>query len=209
MWMSPVYTLRPARQLAGLTAVLSSRFWLCCLYIDGVIRLSCVFPLFDAIGQRLLRTLAFTAMAACFAGPSLSAEIPWTTLGPDGGDARSLAFVPNQPTHLYLGTTNSWIYESLDQGGTWHRLAELDSSEDVVIDNIVIDAANPNRIWAGGWKPDQRDGGLWVSQDAGHTWKPIERLRGQSVFALAQAHRIRGLFLREPGKASSAPATPA
>jgi len=49
----------------------------------------------------------------------------------------------NQPTHLYLGTTNSWIYESLDQGGTWHRLAELDSSEDVVIDNIVVDAANP------------------------------------------------------------------
>ncbi len=149
--------------------------------------MSCISPLCDTIPQRLVRILAVAAIAACFAETSAPAEVPWTTLGPDGGDARSLAFVPSQPAHLYLGTTNSWIYESLDQGGTWHRLAELDPSEDVVIDNIVVDAANPNRIWAGGWKPDQRDGGLWGSQDGGHSWKAIERLRGQSIFALAQA----------------------
>ncbi len=127
------------------------------------------------------------ALVASFAGQIVSAEIPWTTLGPDGGDARAFAFVPDHPDHLYLGTTNSWIYESFDQGGTWHRLAELDPSEDLVIDNIVVDAADANRIWASGWKPDKRDGGLWVSQDGGHTWRAIERLRGQSIFALAQA----------------------
>ena len=32
-----------------------------------------------------------------------------------------------EPSHLYLGTTNSWLYESMDEGATWHRLAKARS----------------------------------------------------------------------------------
>ena len=46
--------------------------------------------------------------------------------------APSLRFL-GEPNHLYLGTTNSWVYESLDQGSTWHRLARLDAAEDLVV----------------------------------------------------------------------------
>ena len=127
-----------------------------------------------------------------FTGAELAAQgMPvqglWNAVGPAGGDARAFATVPGQPNHLYLGTTNSWIYESLDKGASWHRLAKLDPTEDLVADRILVDSANPAVVFAGGWKPDQRDGGLWVSRDGGVRWTAVKELRGQSVFSLAQA----------------------
>ncbi|MGA3071190.1 MAG: transcriptional regulator [Terracidiphilus sp.] len=119
--------------------------------------------------------------------PQLASQALWTSVGPPGGDARALVAVPGQPSHLYLGTTNSWIYESLDEGASWHRLARLEPSEDVVLDSILVDAANPAVLYAGGWKAEQRDGGLWVSHDGGKQWKAVEALRGQSILSLAQA----------------------
>jgi photosystem II stability/assembly factor-like uncharacterized protein len=111
----------------------------------------------------------------------------WTALGPDGGDARSLEFVPAEPNHLYLGTTNSWIYESLDEGASWHRLARLDYGEDLVIDDIIVDERNPSVIYAAAWKLSRPDGGLWVSRDGGKTWKANPGMRGKSIRAFAQA----------------------
>jgi photosystem II stability/assembly factor-like uncharacterized protein len=122
-----------------------------------------------------------------FCGPQSAAQALWDAVGPDGGDARSLAAVPGQPNHLYLGTANSWVYESMDQGASWHRLARIEPSEDMVLDNILVDSANAAVVYAGGWRAKQRDGGLWVSRDGGRQWKVVEGLRGQSVFSLAQA----------------------
>jgi photosystem II stability/assembly factor-like uncharacterized protein len=118
---------------------------------------------------------------------ALPAQPLWNPLGPPGGDARAFAEDPGQSNHIYLGTTTSWVYESFDQGKSWQRLAHLDPLEDLIVDNILVDQANPARIFAGGWKPDQRDGGLWVSPDAGKHWNPVADMRGQSVFALVQA----------------------
>lgn len=115
-------------------------------------------------------------------GPAL-----WKTVGPDGGDARAFAAVPGQPRHLYLGTTNSWVYESMDEGASWHRLAKLDEADDLVVDHIVVDAANPDHLYVAGWKFGHADGGLWESQDGGKTWKAIPGLRGQSIRAFAQS----------------------
>jgi len=117
----------------------------------------------------------------------LHAQGFWNAIGPAGGDARAFAAVPGEPNHLYLGTTSSWIYESIDDGTSWHRLAKLDASEDLVLDNILVDSANPAVVYAGGWKAGKRDGGLWVSRDAGKHWNAMDGLRGQSIFALAQA----------------------
>src|SRR5450755_2506322 len=78
-------------------------------------------------------------------GSNLSAQAKWSAVGPDGGDARSFAAAPGQPSHIYLGTTRGWIYESFDRGATWHRLALLDPTEDLVVEHILVDAANPER----------------------------------------------------------------
>jgi photosystem II stability/assembly factor-like uncharacterized protein len=86
-----------------------------------------------------------------------------------------------------MGTTNSWIYESTDEGASWHRLARLDNADDLVIDDIVVDPGNPSLIYAAAWKFDRPDGGLWISHDGGKTWKANPGLLGQSVRALAQA----------------------
>ena len=117
----------------------------------------------------------------------VAAQTAWTAVGPDGGDARSFAAVPGQPNHLYLGTTGSWIYESTDRGANWHRLAKLDSSDDLVLDNIVVDQASPATVYAAAWQIGQPGGGLWISHDGGQSWKIVEALRAQSIFALAQA----------------------
>ncbi|MGA7255918.1 MAG: transcriptional regulator [Terracidiphilus sp.] len=111
----------------------------------------------------------------------------WSPVGPDGGDARAIAAVPGEPNHLYLGTTESFIYESTDQGASWHRLAKLDSADDLVIDHIVVEPGDPQTLYAAAWKFDHPDGGLWISHDAGRTWQELPGLHGQSVMAFAQA----------------------
>jgi photosystem II stability/assembly factor-like uncharacterized protein len=137
------------------------------------------------------RPKVFALKAICvllaFASPGLAEQAHWSVLGPVGGDARSFAAVPGHPNHLYLGSINSWIYESLDGGASWRRLAKLDDADDLVLDHIVVDRANPDTLFVAAWKLDQPGGGLWVSRDAGRNWSVIEALRGQSVRALAQA----------------------
>ncbi len=118
--------------------------------------------------------------------PSLRAQAGFRVVGPDGGDARSITAAPGEPQHLYLGTTNSWVYESFDEGASWRRLAKLGRGDGFVIDNIVVDAAHPNTVYAGAWK-NTTDGGLWTSHDAGHTWKETAFFKGQPIQALAQA----------------------
>jgi photosystem II stability/assembly factor-like uncharacterized protein len=123
----------------------------------------------------------------CISVQKLPAQAAWSPVGPAGGDARAFAAVPGHPEHLYLGATDSWIYESTDRGASWHRLAKLESSDGLILDNIVVDSANPARIYVAAWRADRTDGGLWVSRDAGRNWSMAEGMHGQSIRALAQA----------------------
>ncbi len=97
------------------------------------------------------------------------------------------AAASGDPNHLYLGTANSWIYESTDGGGSWHRLARLDTADDLVVDHILVDPGNPSLIYAAAWKFGRPDGGLWISHDGGKTWKANPGMQGQSIRAFAQA----------------------
>jgi photosystem II stability/assembly factor-like uncharacterized protein len=133
--------------------------------------------------------LAIAVLLVAPASGLLAAQPVWSSVGPAGGDARSFAAVPGHPDHLYLGTLDSWIYESQDRGASWRRLAKLDPADDLVLDNIVVDAADSSTIYVAAWKIDQPDsgGGLWVSHDGGKTWKDAAGLRGQSIRSFTQA----------------------
>jgi photosystem II stability/assembly factor-like uncharacterized protein len=135
-----------------------------------------------SLGRRRVLTPAFLALAAAGA----QAAQPWSVVGPPGGDARAFASVPGEPGHLYLGTTNSWLYESTDGGTSWRRLARLNSEDGFVLDSIVVDAAHPATLYVGAWK-NSDNGGLWISRDSGHTWSESAAFKGQPVHALAQA----------------------
>lgn len=135
--------------------------------------------------MRITRNLLpLFVLIACSA---LVAQTPWSVVGPAGGDARSFAAVPGDPAHLYLGTTNSWLYESNDRGASWHRLAKIGNSDDLILDHIVVDAANPSVVFVAAWVVDHPDGGLWVSHDQGKTFTELPGLHGQSIRAFTQA----------------------
>jgi photosystem II stability/assembly factor-like uncharacterized protein len=111
----------------------------------------------------------------------------WLPFGPDGGDARAFAVDPHDHSHLYLGTLTGWIYESRDGGAAWKRLSWIGKRNDLAVDSIVVDAANPRHILVGAWVLGSSDGGLYTSNDGGLTWGSGADLRGQSIRALTAA----------------------
>jgi len=147
-------------------------------------------PIFEGwsglLRRRRLLTPAFAVLVLFGCAMAARAEPAWSIAGPDGGDARAFASIPGEPDHLYLGTTNSWLYESNDGGASWHRLAKLDRQDGFVLDSIVVDAANPATLYVGAWK-DSSGGGLWISHDSGRSWTECTALKGQPVHALVQA----------------------
>lgn len=138
--------------------------------------------------------MLFLAFGIGVLSGQLHAQVAWRPVGPDGGDARSLAEVPGHPEHLYLGTTNSWIYESTDGGAHWRRLVRIGDTDGLVVDHIVVDAADPARLYAAAWRADRPDGGLWMSRDQGHHWAEVKAMQGQSIFSFVQAPSDPAIF---------------
>jgi len=112
----------------------------------------------------------------------------WIPVGPNGGDARNFAVDPGNPQHLYLGTTTSWIYQSMDGGSSWKRLAKLDKADDLVVDSLVVDSSDAKTLFAGVWQVDRPAGGIYISHDGGATWSASAEMDGQSVRALTQSY---------------------
>ncbi len=118
----------------------------------------------------------------------------WTNVGPYGGDARSFAYDSTSPSHILMGTTNSWIYQTND-AKQWTRLSKISNSDSLVVDHILFDASNPQRLLVGAWMLDRPDGGVFISEDAGHSWKPVADMQGQSVRAMTEAPSDPKIFV--------------
>ncbi len=135
-----------------------------------------------------LRILFVLALLSSGLWTPCLAAAPWLPFGPDGGDARRFAPDPHDPSHIYLGTVDGWLYESKDGGASWRHLSRIDKQrDDLVLDGIVIDPANPKHLIVGAWVVGANDGGLYMTYDGGATWTSQAEMRGQSVRALAAA----------------------
>jgi photosystem II stability/assembly factor-like uncharacterized protein len=138
--------------------------------------------------MRVVRAItAFLILALLSA--TLLAEQPWLPVGPDGGTVRSLAFDPENPDRIFLGTSAGTLYLSTDNGKSWQRLARLGSSAEMVLDHIVIDPNDPKNMFVAAWNAQQpnSDGDLFRSKDAGKTWEIVADLHGKSLRALSIA----------------------
>jgi photosystem II stability/assembly factor-like uncharacterized protein len=132
--------------------------------------------------------IQIAGVALLFALSSLRLNaVNWLSFGPEGGDVRSLAADPHDHSHLYLGTVTGWIYESRNGGAEWRRLAWVGKRDDLALDSIVVDSANPRHILVGGWVLGSTDGGLYVSNDGGISWESEPAMRGESIRALEAA----------------------
>jgi photosystem II stability/assembly factor-like uncharacterized protein len=110
---------------------------------------------------------------------------PWQVLGPDGGDARSLAYDSHNPDHVLLGTSAGQMFTSNDGGHTWLRLARL-GGDDYVLDHIVIDSQDSNHIFVSSWSASsQQIGEIFRTRDGGRNWDVLPAMHGKSIRALA------------------------
>ncbi len=111
----------------------------------------------------------------------------WTSLGPLGGDVRSLAADPLRPNVLYLGTADGYIFGSQDAGGHWESLG-LVGPANGVITAIIVDPLNSGTLFASMWTTEANGegGGVFVSCDHGRTWQGTG-LAGHAIRALAQS----------------------
>ena len=104
--------------------------------------------------------------------------------GPEGGDVRKLAVVPDNPDRIFLGTSSGRLYVSDDRGQSWTRFAHLGEGFDHVLDNIEIDPTNTKIMYVAGWSIEGRTGEIFRSKDGGQTWKSLDGMKGKSVHAL-------------------------
>ncbi len=113
----------------------------------------------------------------------------WFPLGPFGGDVRSFAADPADPSHhLFLGTATGWVYDSHDGGLNWTRVSQIANRNDLAVDDILVDKNNPKRLIVAAWvigKPT--DGGIFISEDYGKNWYIQAEMRGQSVRSLTRS----------------------
>ena len=70
----------------------------------------------------------------------------WRLIGPEGGDVRSLAYDPANPSRVLLGTSAGQMFLSQDGGNSWTLFAHLGPGDDYVLDHIISIPRTPRRF---------------------------------------------------------------
>jgi len=133
-------------------------------------------------------------MAVGLAVASVAPAQTWKQVGPAGGTVISLEADPHNVKKLYLGTSDGHVFESNDEGGHWQLLSRIGTGQDDVVTHILIDSRDGNRLYASTWTLYSGGGGVYRSDDAGHTWALIG-LAKETVRALAQSPTHPDVFL--------------
>lgn len=137
------------------------------------------------VNGRALRSTGFLILAITFLSTALLAGGPWQALGPDGGDARSLAYDTHNPDHIFLGTSTGQMFTSFDGGRNWSRLAHL-GGDDYVLDHIIVDPQDSNRVYVSAWSSSsQQLGEIFRTRDGGRNWETLPVMHGKSIRAMA------------------------
>src|SRR5580704_5091059 len=131
-----------------------------------------------------LRTPVVVAFTFCLFCIPIHAQ-KLTSMGPLGGDVRSLVADPVRPNVLYLGTADGYVYGSQDTGEHWQPLGHV---ADGVVTAIVVSADASGVVFSSVWtaEKDGEGGGVFSSRDNGKTWQTAG-LAGHAVRALVQA----------------------
>jgi len=136
------------------------------------------------LGKRAFRA-GLLVLAVTLSTTALLASGPWQVLGPDGGDARSLAYDAHNPDHIFLGTSTGQMFSSNDGGHSWSRLAHL-GGDDYVLDHIVVDPQDSNRVFVSAWSTSsQQLGEIFRTRDGGRSWETLPAMHGKSIRAFA------------------------
>src|ERR1700737_1661333 len=136
----------------------------------------------DVIGKFLIVLVLIVTFG------SISWAGQWTVLGPDGGDVRSLAYDPQNPNRVLLGTSTGVIFDSENGGHDWTRFAHLGAADAYVLDHIAFDPQNSKTIFVSAWSvQDQNAGDIFRTRNGGKDWEAISGMRGKSVRAMAIA----------------------
>ncbi len=118
---------------------------------------------------KLLTVLMLASVCAAASGAH-----QWAVLGPDGGDVRSLAYDPQNPDRVLLGTSTGVIFVSDDNGHNWSRFAKLGAGDDYVLDHIAFDPQNSKTIFVSAWSvQDQSAGDIFRSHNGGKDWETL------------------------------------
>ncbi|MBI2837193.1 MAG: hypothetical protein HYX75_02690 [Acidobacteria bacterium] len=91
-------------------------------------------------------------------------------------DPDTFALIASQPTVL-LAAVAGHTFESTDGGRAW-RLWDGGLTTTVAVNSLVLDAARPQRLYAGTSR------GLFIVRDRGRSWKALAPLRGHRIFAV-------------------------
>ena len=112
----------------------------------------------------------------------------WVPLGPDGGDARSLAISAQNPDRVFLGTSSGGLFRSDDGGRTWTFNAQFGFNAEYVLERIAIDPRDSQVMYVALWCIDNKNrGAMYKSTDGGKSWEPIPAMQDKSIRALALA----------------------
>jgi len=109
-----------------------------------------------------------------------------TTMGPEGGDVRTLAYDPQNPDHILISTSAGQMFSSDDNGKTWSRFARIGESE-YVLDHIYFHPTDSRIVYVAGWSVLGQNGELFRTEDGGRSWSSLKDMKGKSIRSLTIA----------------------
>jgi len=137
--------------------------------------------------RALLTAILIIGVTLAPAQTTSTASQSWISVGPDGGDVRTLSADPANASRVLLGTSAGQIYQSEDGGKIWQRFVRIGKGNDYVVDHIIFDPQQPGVIYVAAWTLESEGGSVFKTTDNGHSWQPLSSLEGKSVRSMAIA----------------------